>query len=74
MNAVPMNMASQEPSFDMIIGIVAESGFAEVPEAKFIKDIPALFISCAHMGAAASREMAHNCRQTIHFSCLNYSK
>jgi hypothetical protein len=40
-----MNMAFQEPKCDMSIGMVAEAGLTEVPEATSMSCIPAAFIS-----------------------------
>jgi hypothetical protein len=43
--AVPMNMVFQLPGCVMIIGIGQDAGFAAVPDASFIRNIPAGFIS-----------------------------
>src|ERR1700728_3161538 len=49
MKARPMNMVFQEPRGTISIGMFQAAGFTEVPEARFIMDMAAGFMSAIFM-------------------------
>jgi len=55
-----MNIVLQLPACNIVIGIGQASGLADVPDARFIRYIPAGFISCARQTPAAKRQYRQN--------------
>ena len=45
MKAVPMNMVFQEPKWAISIGICHDAGLTAVPDASFMRDMDAGFMS-----------------------------
>ena len=55
--AVPMNVAFQLPNCVISMGIGHAAGFADVPEARPMRDISAGFISCAANGTTLTMQI-----------------